>query len=182
MDYAKLVVDLGTKAVCHYRAQQAIPNETAICETKLSRWVAEKLRAQHKVDACAEVHYPDFIIDPALRANSIGEFGSCRADIAIRQDSKFITIIELKIVDEGRKPLGIVSDCCRIRRLRERVKIDGYVGGLICDTYRSGKDILSEDTISKLVDVLELKSVCVGDRTAAIGGGWKWQFFCGKVN
>jgi len=132
MDTAKLVVDLGTEAVCHYREQLAVPNETAINEIKLSRWVADKLRAQHKVDACAEVHYHDFIIDPALRANSIGEFGSCRADIAIRQDSRVITLIELKIVDEGRTPLGIVSDCCRIRRLQERVpdrKIDGYVGG-----------------------------------------------------
>jgi hypothetical protein len=177
------IVQFGTEAVIEYRDLPAIrKNETAIPEACLSLSIASKLIAKRQQDARVEASYPRILGQlGANGADITPKFGGQRADIAIYDHDVPAFVIEIKIIDEGRRPAGVIDDWKKIALLQSHLKskglpiIPGYIGALVCDT---GQPL--ERAIDELSRALELPSSLVtrGVKTPALLGGWTWMFVC----
>ncbi|HVC62688.1 MAG TPA: hypothetical protein VND19_20275 [Acetobacteraceae bacterium] len=183
MEITRAVIEFGTQAVRHYRDKPAIENETRIPEKCLSLFVASHFISQRHWDAKLEVSYPEMLKQLGITGPEVAPvFGGQRADIAVFQDAKPVAIVELKIIDEGRKFDGVTEDWGKIQRLRQlvssrsHVSLDGYVGALVCDTTK-----LAEQTIAGLELALGGVTVERGERIAARDVGWGWLFVGAKL-
>ena len=59
-------------------------------------------------------------ITPDVLPDLVNDLGGLRADVAMYQSDLPPAVIELKILDEGTRPLSIVSDRLKIERLKLR--------------------------------------------------------------
>jgi hypothetical protein len=184
MTVEEAVAKFGTDAVIKYRKQRAIRKaETAIPEGCLSLYIASKLISDCQQDARVEASYPKILEQlGASGADITRKFGGQRADFAIYDHDVPSAVIEIKIIDEGRPPAGVINDWKKIVLLQNRLRssgrpiVFGYIGALVCDTARR----LSARTIDELGRTLEL-SVPPGTETEALSGGWNWRFVCIKL-
>ncbi len=187
MNVEEAVAQYGTNAVFEYRDRPAIrKNETAIPEACLSLSIASKLITDRQQDARVEASYPKILSQlGAGGADITPKFGGQRADIAIYDHDVPSGVIEIKIIDEGRRPEGVLDDWKKIALLQSHLKskgrpiIPGYIGALVCDTTGRPLERALEE-LSQDLD-LSLSLVTCGVKTEALLGGWWWKFVCIKL-
>ena len=124
MTIEEAVTQFGTEGVIEYPNVPAIrKSETAIPEACLSLSIASKLISNCNRDARVEVPYPKILAGLGARGADINpKFGGQRADIAIFDHDAPTAVIELKIIDEGRRPSGVVDDWKKIAQLQSHLK------------------------------------------------------------
>ncbi len=183
MDIRHAIVEVGTQAVNHYRQRPAIEDETRIPENALSLFMASELITQYNLHARVEVPYPRILNSLGITGSDVTpKFGGQRADIAVYKEKRPVAVVEVKIVDEGRKLSGVVGDWGKIRLLQQYVAdkagmpLDGYVAAVVCDTNKP-----AEQTIVEMEQALGSKTIESGQKTATLAGGWGWRFVCVKL-
>jgi hypothetical protein len=194
MQIAQAVSRFGTQAVGPLMARLKVVNvnESAIPETEFSLFIARALSGQLGWRAKAERHYTKIAMDEcglAKDTDLVSGFGNCRADVfaAVPGGVGRRAVVEIKIIDEGRKwKPKFREDYDKIRRfqslLRSKgstVPIEGYIGGLVCDT---DDNTTAEQKISYLQNEYPSLVIESGTRVPAAKGGWGWRFICAKMS
>jgi hypothetical protein len=177
----------GTEAIIEYRDKPAIrSNEPSIPEACISLSIASQLIKTSKLDARVEVAYPKILKSLGASGPAITpKFGGQRADITTYEQGVPSALIEIKIIDESRKPEGIVNDWRKVALLQNHLRetglpiIPGYLGALVCDTPNRTTD----QAIDSLCEALALDPSLImrGTVTTASLSGWEWVFICVKL-
>jgi hypothetical protein len=182
----KTITAFGTDGVIKYRSMAAIRGETTIPETCLSLSIASSLITDCNWDAHVETSYSKIPGELGVHGTGIGpKFGGQRADIAIYENGTPTAIIEVKIIDEGRKLNGVVKDWQKIALLQQCLaskglpSLPGYVGVLVCDVERKE----AGQTVEELSQVLGLDPSTLerGSKNTALSLGWEWLFVCAEL-
>lgn len=184
MTFQRELAQFGEEAVIEYRKVPAIrKNEAAIPEGCLSLSIASKLIINQNLDARLEAPYPTMLKELGAHGTDLTpKFGGQRADIAIYDRDVPSTLIENKIVDEGRRIDGVINDCKKILLLQDHLRsmgrpiIPGYIGALICDTPGRTAEIAADELTKALG--LDPALVTLGRKNGSSLGGWGWMFVC----
>ncbi len=186
MNVKMAVATFGTDAVKKYRSMAAVIGETFIPEACLRLFIASSMITDCKWDARVEMSYVKILRELGVHGTEIiPKFGGQRADIAVYDKGAPSAIIEIKIIDEGRKLDGVVSDWQKITLLQRHLatrglpNLPGYVGALVCDVERKLADQAVEDPAKALA--VEPSAVDRGIKHTALSNGWEWRFVCAEL-
>ncbi|WP_428485442.1 hypothetical protein [Rhodopila sp.] len=95
-------------------------------------------------------------------------------------------ILEIKIIDEGRKPKGVVDDWKKIALLQRHLAdsglpgLPGHLGALVCDVAGRPTEQAVEELTRDLA--LDRSAVECGAKHMALSRGWEWLFISAKLS
>jgi hypothetical protein len=173
MEIARAVTDFGTEAVLRYR-EISEGQDNELPEHFLSAFIALRLYEAFRKPVHMERLYTILAHDLGIPLSDhlINQVGAYRADVAVYDSPSAPAIIELKIFDERRDTSLILYDRGKAERMSEFVKLDAYLGILICETSNGLRS-----RIGTLEDLLGRK-VFTGPEQWSRGNKWRWCFGC----
>jgi hypothetical protein len=194
---AQAVSQIGTDVVIAQIRNGQLANETLFNETFASQAIATDAPRQHpgwqvfdryQYRTLARNHCGVTVLTDRL----LSRFYDNAFIVPVPGSTPRVGVVELKVVDEGRRwnapSDSIATDYDKIRAFQALLRaqgspivIEGYVGGLVCDTYSPPYKASAEDIITELTQAYPGLMVEPGTRVRSIQGTWGWRFICAKM-